>query len=37
LVPLQYQTKRQPGGFAFHIDSTFFEPLPPEELEAWER
>lgn len=27
---------RQPGRLAGQVDDTFFEPLPSEELQAWE-
>lgn len=37
LVPLEPRKgKRQPGRLAGKIDETFFEPLPDEELAAWE-
>lgn len=37
LVPLAHASQRTPGGFAFKLTKKFFDPLPPEELEAWER
>ena len=37
LVPIVYGQPRSPGGFAFGVDKTFFEPLPESELEAWEK
>ena len=37
LVPVERPGPRQPGGFTFELDSRFFEPLPDEELQAWER
>ncbi len=37
LVPLVVKpTRRQPGRLKGRIDDTFFEPLPDEELDAWE-
>jgi prevent-host-death family protein len=39
LVPLKPPAKkREPGMFAgeFELGASFFEPLPPEELEGWE-
>lgn len=37
LVPLEpHQSKRQPGRLAGKVEATFFEPLPEEELAAWE-
>ena len=38
LVPLRERSKRQPGAFKglIEIDDTFFDPLPEEELKAWE-
>jgi len=37
LVPLNSGEPRVPGGFHFALGKAFFEPLPDEELEAWER
>lgn len=37
LVPLAPAAPRQPGLVDCKIDPAFFEPLPEEELEAWER
>jgi prevent-host-death family protein len=37
LVPVEQPAPRHPGGFAFHLGEEFFEPLPDEELEGWER
>lgn len=34
LVPLQ--SPRQPGGLAGRLGDEFFEPLPADELAAWE-
>lgn len=37
LVPLTPEpNQRQPGRLAGCVDEAFFEPLPPEELAAWE-
>ncbi len=36
LCPLQAPEPRRPGLLAGKIDESFFEPLPHEELEAWE-
>lgn len=37
LVPLPpYSAGRRPGGLAGTIDDAFFEPLPEEELDAWD-
>jgi prevent-host-death family protein len=37
LMPLVTQpTKRKPGRLAGRVDDAFFEPLPDEELAAWE-
>jgi prevent-host-death family protein len=37
LVPLASQpVQRQPGRLPGHVDSSFFEPLPDEELAAWD-
>jgi prevent-host-death family protein len=37
LVPLAHAEKRAPGGFSFGLDDRFFEPLPPDEVAAWEK
>jgi prevent-host-death family protein len=39
MVPLGQQEKsvRKPGRLAGHIDEAFFEPLPDDELKAWEK
>jgi prevent-host-death family protein len=37
LVPLTSGQPRAPGGLHFALGEEFFEPLPDEELEAWER
>jgi prevent-host-death family protein len=37
LVPLQQPKPREPGLLKGKIDDAFFEPLPEEELAAWER
>ena len=37
MVPLASETgKRQPGRLAGRLNEAFFEPLPDEELSAWE-
>jgi prevent-host-death family protein len=37
LVPLAAApARRQPGRLAGHVGDGFFDPLPPEELDAWE-
>jgi prevent-host-death family protein len=37
LVPLaETPPERRPGRLAGRVDDAFFEPLPEEELEAWE-
>jgi prevent-host-death family protein len=35
LVPLEPKPKRQLGFMQGHVDSSFFEPLPEEELNHW--
>ncbi|MBI2311788.1 MAG: type II toxin-antitoxin system Phd/YefM family antitoxin [Betaproteobacteria bacterium] len=35
LVPLEAGKKRVPGIAKGKVTDAFFEPLPPEELEAW--
>ena len=37
LVPLVEQEARRPGRYGEEVPETFFEPLPDEELDAWER
>jgi prevent-host-death family protein len=37
LVPLQQPKPREPGLLKGKIEESFFEPLPEEELAAWER
>jgi len=37
LVPLEERKERTPGLVAGRVTEAFFEPLPAEELEAWER
>lgn len=38
LVPLAPAAgRRQPGRLKGRVDDAFFEPLPEEELDAWER
>jgi prevent-host-death family protein len=37
LVPLAHANQRKPGGYAFKVTRKFFEPLPDDELGAWER
>ena len=39
LVPMARASGRRPGGLkgVVSVDSAFFEPLPHDELEAWER
>jgi prevent-host-death family protein len=37
LMPLAAEsTERQPGRLKGHVGNAFFEPLPDEELDAWE-
>lgn len=36
LVPLEEKLPRKPGIAQGSIDDKFFDPLPQEELEAWE-
>jgi len=36
LVPIEPVTKRFPGIAIGHVTEDFFEPLPDEELKAWE-
>ena len=37
LLPLEKRQVRKPGLIKGHVGDAFFEPLPAEELEAWER
>ena len=37
LVPIDPKEPRRPGLLQGKLDDSFFEPLPPEEIEAWER
>lgn len=37
LCPLERPEPRRPGLLEGRVPDTFFEPLPEEELEAWER
>jgi prevent-host-death family protein len=37
LVPLQQPKPREPGLLQGKIEESFFDPLPEEELAAWER
>jgi prevent-host-death family protein len=36
LVPVQSQAPREPGIAKGRVTETFFEPLPDEELDAWD-
>ncbi|MBD1399315.1 type II toxin-antitoxin system Phd/YefM family antitoxin [Pelovirga terrestris] len=36
LVPIDLATKRKPGIAKGKVTADFFEPLPEEELDAWE-
>ncbi|MCP5179046.1 MAG: type II toxin-antitoxin system Phd/YefM family antitoxin [Pseudomonadales bacterium] len=36
LVPLSAPKQRQPGLLKGQVEDAFFEPLPEEELQAWE-
>lgn len=36
LVPLAAKQPREPGGLTGEVPAEFFDPLPDEELEAWE-
>lgn len=36
LIPLEERKPRQPGIAKGSLDEAFFEPLPEEELKAWE-
>jgi prevent-host-death family protein len=37
LCPLEPRPARRPGLLVGKVDDSFFEPLPEDELEAWER
>lgn len=37
LVPLETPPARRPGRYSEPVPETFFEPLPEDELESWER
>ena len=37
LLPLEHIEERKPGRYDDEISESFFDPLPAEELEAWER
>lgn len=37
LCPLEPPAPRLPGLLSGSVDDSFFEPLPEEELDAWER
>lgn len=37
LVPLKAPEQRKPGRYSESIPSTFFEALPPEVLDDWEK
>jgi prevent-host-death family protein len=37
LVPLEPPEPRRPGRYPGRVPASFFEPLPEQELEAWER
>ncbi|MCG8553429.1 MAG: type II toxin-antitoxin system Phd/YefM family antitoxin [Desulfobacterales bacterium] len=36
LIPLKKQTRRTPGIAKGRVTDAFFEPLPEDELQAWE-
>lgn len=36
ICPLEPKGKRRPGLLVGKVDETFFDPLPEQELEAWE-
>ncbi len=36
LVPIEQPEPRKPGIAKGRLTETFFEPLPPDELDAWE-
>jgi prevent-host-death family protein len=37
LVPIEEDEEREPGIIRGRLTEAFFEPLPPEELDGWER
>ncbi|MFO8042869.1 MAG: type II toxin-antitoxin system prevent-host-death family antitoxin [Alkalispirochaeta sp.] len=37
LVPLEAPEERVPGRYSETVPGSFFDPLPPDELDAWER
>jgi prevent-host-death family protein len=37
LVPLSAAAEREPGLLKGKVEKAFFEPLPDDELQAWER
>ncbi|HKJ85900.1 MAG TPA: type II toxin-antitoxin system prevent-host-death family antitoxin [Spirochaetia bacterium] len=37
LVPLESQEERVPGRYAEEVPESFFDELPKEELDAWEK
>lgn len=37
LCPLEAPAERQPGLLVGTVDESFFDPLPDDELQAWER
>lgn len=37
LVPIEEDEERQPGIIQGQLTEAFFDPLPPEELDGWER
>lgn len=36
LVPIEQTQTRVPGGYSFNVGAAFFEPLPDDELDAWQ-
>lgn len=37
LVPAEERVPREPGQWKGKVTEAFFDPLPPEELEAWQQ
>ena len=37
IVPLAEPPERQPGRYSDNIPDSFYEPLPAQEIDAWER
>ena len=37
IVPLAEPPERQPGRYSDNIPDSFYEPLPPQEIDAWAR